>query len=73
MLSPVFRVAYTEVCYIAYVKTSRLCHTESRAWNGTYGEVSLSCLKEGGEGTLRIPPRVWKRDVLGMVLVYNYL
>jgi len=31
---PVYGVAYTEVCYSAYVKTSRSCHTASRAWVG---------------------------------------
>ena len=31
---PVFGVALTEVCYSAYVKTSRLCDTASWAWVG---------------------------------------
>ena len=31
---PVSGVAYTEVCYSAYVKTSRSCDTASRAWDG---------------------------------------
>ena len=36
---PVSGVAYTEVCYSAYVETSRVCGTASRAWVGERMQV----------------------------------
>ncbi|WP_459930686.1 hypothetical protein [Desulfosporosinus burensis] len=34
VLSPVSGVAYTEVCFSAFAKTSPSCHTASLAWVG---------------------------------------
>ena len=37
---PVSGVAYTEVCWAAYVETSCLCHTSSwlETWNGEWND-----------------------------------
>ncbi|MHB8073300.1 hypothetical protein [Desulfosporosinus fructosivorans] len=70
MLSPVFGVAYTEVCWAAYVKASRLCHTASRAWVVERGTVrlALECLGDGTFHVHRLAPldiRDLVRDAIG--------
>ncbi|WP_291299977.1 hypothetical protein [Desulfosporosinus sp. BICA1-9] len=52
VLSPVSGVAYTEVCFSAFAKTSRSCHTASLTWvreRGTNGERNV-----WGDGTFHV-------------------
>jgi len=42
-------VAYTEVCFSAYVETSRSCHTASQAWVGeTEARGRFFCFFQAG-------------------------
>ena len=54
-------VALTEVCFSAYVKTSRLCDTASRAWNGERGAISFASEMVGGTAPSCLWGRVFRR------------